>query len=259
MTGIAKADRIAQITAFRDAVRDSKAGVVVVGGGATGVEVAGEIGTDFPNVKCTLINKAALLLRGSTKREKMHKIVEKQLVRMGVRVINDDFVEGLREDYVGEVKTFTTSKGEKIDADVVIICAGGHPNVPYAPDEAKDAKTGALIVNNAMLCEKLSSDPAKPVWALGDCTNYGGRGVSGDAQVAAFTASVKYYDAKGNVEGGPAKYKHKDSESELSLISVGRKGGALSMPFPNKMMGKAMKAKDLGLKYMYNKELGMKV
>ena len=39
-----------------------------------------DIGTDFPNVKCTLINKGALLLQGSASRAKMSKICEKQLV-----------------------------------------------------------------------------------------------------------------------------------------------------------------------------------
>jgi len=37
------------------------------------------------------------------------------------------------------------------------------------------------------------------------------------------------------------------------LISVGRKDGLLSLPFPNNMLGKALKAKDMGVPYIMGK------
>ncbi len=106
----------------------------------------------------------------------MHNIVLKQLVELGVKVITDDNIEGLEEDYVGEPKTFITSKGVEIVADIVLQCAGGRPNVPFPADEAVDEKTMGLTINNAMICEKLGTDATMPVWAVGDCTMYGGRG-----------------------------------------------------------------------------------
>lgn len=57
-----KEERRAEFLAFRDAVLNSKAGVVVIGGGITGTELIAEIATDFDNVKCTLVNKPELLL-----------------------------------------------------------------------------------------------------------------------------------------------------------------------------------------------------
>lgn len=57
-----KDERRAEFLAFRDAVKNSKAGVVVIGGGITGTELIAEIATDFENVKCSLVNKPELLL-----------------------------------------------------------------------------------------------------------------------------------------------------------------------------------------------------
>lgn len=63
--GKSKDERKADFTAFRNAITNSKAGVLVVGGGATGVELVAEVATDFNNVKCTLVNKPQLLLSES--------------------------------------------------------------------------------------------------------------------------------------------------------------------------------------------------
>lgn len=60
--GKTKDERRAEFVAFRDAVKNSKAGVLVVGGGMTGTELIAEVATDFSNVKCTLVNKPELLL-----------------------------------------------------------------------------------------------------------------------------------------------------------------------------------------------------
>lgn len=66
--GKSKDSRKAEFIAFRDAVKNSKAGVLVIGGGTTGVELVAEIATDFTNVKCTLVNKPQLLLSESYQR-----------------------------------------------------------------------------------------------------------------------------------------------------------------------------------------------
>ena len=63
--GKSKVERKAEFTAFRDAIANSKAGVLVIGGGSTGVELIAEVATDYSNVKCTLVNKPKLLLSES--------------------------------------------------------------------------------------------------------------------------------------------------------------------------------------------------
>jgi hypothetical protein len=86
------------------------------------------------------------LLGGSSKRESMHKVVMKQLTKLGINVINGDYIEDVNEDYMGEPKTFTTKKGVRIEADVVIVCVGGRPNVPFPAGDAIDGKTRGLSV-----------------------------------------------------------------------------------------------------------------
>lgn len=183
----------------------------------------------------------------------------KQLTKLGVNVINDDSIEGVSEDYMGEPKTFTTKKSVNIEADVVIMCTGGHPNVPFAAEADIDEKTKGLAVNGAMLCENLGLDPTKPVWAVGDCTQYSGRGGYADDQIPAMSASMVHFEKTGSTKDGPTKYKHKISEECSSLVALGRRGGACSIPFPNKWLGRALKSKDLGLKYVYNGQFKMKV
>ena len=61
-----------------------------------------------------------------------------------------------------------------------------------------------------------------------------------------------YFEKMGTVEAGPMKFKHKPSDLLPSLVSVGRRSGAFTIPFPNKMLGKALlKSKDLGVSYIY--------
>lgn len=189
----------------------------------------------------------------------MHNVVMKQLNTLGVKVITDDYIEDLKEDYIGEPKKFTTKKGVEIDADIVVVCAGGHPNVPFPAGDALDEKTKGLSVNEAMLCEKLGTDATKPVWAVGDCSMFGGRGVFADSQIKALSASITHFEKMGTVVAGPMKYKHKPSDSQASLVSVGRRGGAVTIPFPNKMLGKALKSKDMGVSYVYQKYFKVKV
>lgn len=196
---------------------------------------------------------------GSAKRLGMHKIAMKKLTKLRVKVITGDYIEDLKVDYSGEPKKYTTKKGLEIDADVVVVCVGGHPNVPFPAAGAVDADTKGLSVNAAMLCETLGPDPSKPVWAVGDCTMYGGRGMFADPQIAALSASILHFEKTGSTKAGPMKYKHKAGEQIPSLISLGRRGGAITMPFPNAMLGKALKAKDLGIAYIYNKEFKIKV
>lgn len=255
-TGKSKEERRAQFVAFRDSVKTSK-GVLVVGGGTTGVELASEIATDFPGVKTTLISKSELLLRNTASREKVHTMAMKALKKQGVTVITGDYVEGLKEDYSGEPKTFSTLKGVNIEADLVVICAGGQPCIPFptAP-EAVDDDTRGLVVTNAMLCEKLSDDPTKPIWAVGDCTMYGGRAAFGGAQTAALSASLEHFEMTGSTAGGPSKYSHKDIIP--SLISLGRRDGIATVPFPNHFLAKLFKSKDMMVPFMYKKDFGVK-
>lgn len=202
---------------------------------------------------------AMLRSGGSSKRSSMHKVVMKQLTKLGVRVINDDYIEDVNEDYMGEPKTFTTKKGVPIEADVVIVCVGGRPNIPFAPSDAIDEKSKGLLVNGAMISEHLSVDPSKPVWAIGDCTQYGGRGMFADSQIKALSASMSHFEKSGSTKGGPTTYKHTPSEGCPCLVSIGRRGGAITLPFPNTTLGRALKSKDLGLKFIYKAQFKVKV
>lgn len=255
--GKSKNERINQLKEWNDSVAwvDS---ILIVGGGATGVEVAGEIIEYYPRKSVTILNKAEYLLKGNNSPKKIHKLALRQLEKSGIRVINNDYIEGLREDYIGNEKTFTTKKGNTIKASLVIVCVGSSPRTEFVPKECKEEKCGGIIVDKALV-SRLGSDTHHPVWAIGDCTKYGGRSAFADSQIAALEASIKHFRKHGTVEGGPAKYNHKPSESYPYMVSIGKNGGVMSLPWPNKFLAKALKCGDLGLKFFYNKEFQIKI
>lgn len=252
--GKSRKDRKAQLVSFRSAVRNSEKGVLIVGGGATGVELAGEIATDFPNVKCTLVNRNKLLLAGIAKRSSMHKVAITHLKKLGVNIILGDYVVDISADYTGKPRSFKTKTGKEIVADVAVVCTGGCPNVPFPAEHALDEKTKGLAVNGGMQCERLGLDPSKPVWAVGDCTMYGGRGSFADAQIEALSASIAHFEKYGSARDGPLKYRHKGADNYAGLISLGRNGGACTKPFVNATVGKTLKAGDMGITLIYKND-----
>jgi apoptosis-inducing factor 2 len=85
--------------AFRDNVRAAHTmlkradEVAIVGGGAVGVELAGEISTAFPNKSVTLVSNSPVLIPGYS--AKLSRAVQTQLRRKGVQLRLDTRVDTL--------------------------------------------------------------------------------------------------------------------------------------------------------------------
>ena len=63
--------------------------ITVIGGGASGVEIAGEIATDFPQKDVTLIHSRDTLLEPAV-RPKLRTMVEKQLLDLKVNLVKGE-------------------------------------------------------------------------------------------------------------------------------------------------------------------------
>ena len=98
--------------------------VVLIGGGAVGMELAGEIKDFYPNTHVTLVHRDAELLNASYPK-RFRTSALRRLQRTGTRVILDDSLHAVEPSADG---TVTTTKGEIIKADMVIPCSGGRPN-----------------------------------------------------------------------------------------------------------------------------------
>jgi NADH dehydrogenase len=163
------------------ALGDSKRlNVVVVGAGATGVEVASDARNFIAEIEklhqITPKHVSVTLVEGSTRilptlSPKLGKVAQKRLVDLGVKVVLDTQVQSCSSNEV-------TIAGEKLKADAIIWTAG-FMNNPFFKDHEgvfKLAKNGRVEVDEYL-------QAAKNVYVIGDSaqTQY-----SGMAQTAMF-------------------------------------------------------------------------
>lgn len=94
--------------------------VLIVGGGPTGVELAGEIAVDFPDKKVTIVHKGSRLLEyiGPKASRKTLKWLQTKKVDVKLEQSVD------LDSFSNENKTYQTSLGETIRADTHFLCIG---------------------------------------------------------------------------------------------------------------------------------------
>ncbi|KAF2675738.1 FAD/NAD(P)-binding domain-containing protein [Lentithecium fluviatile CBS 122367] len=149
--------------------------IVIVGGGPTGVETAGEI-AEFRNgkpgwfsaaprkVNITLITATNQLL--PTLSHSVAKIAEKKLKDLGVDVVYNTRAANVSEMEDGRTKVVLTD-GKELEADLYIPAYGVLPNSSWLPPNLLN-ETNYLITNP----QTLRVDLAGPrVYALGDISS----------------------------------------------------------------------------------------
>lgn len=148
---------------YQDLVKHAKS-IALGGGGATGVEAAGELGFEYGKTKdITLITAApelvpdGLIISAS-------KFAEKELKRMHVTVMKG--VKIIDSTTTVEGKTeLTLGNGEKKIVDLYLPTTGNYPNSEYIPKALLDDK-GHVVVD-----EYLRVKNADAAWAVGDISN----------------------------------------------------------------------------------------
>jgi NADH dehydrogenase FAD-containing subunit len=139
--------------------------ILIVGGGPTGVELAGEIAVDFPGKKVTLVHNGSRLLEFIG--PKAGKKSLNWLISKKVEVILEQRVD--LNHLSDEGKTYQTSEGETIRADCHFLCTG----IPLGSAWLKETvlennldKHGRLMVDG-----NLRVKGRKNIFAIGDITN----------------------------------------------------------------------------------------
>ena len=61
--------------------------IVVIGGGAVGLEMAGEIATDFPDKSVTVVHSRDYLVEGDSLRPAFRDGIKDQLTAKGVKLV----------------------------------------------------------------------------------------------------------------------------------------------------------------------------
>jgi NADH dehydrogenase FAD-containing subunit len=152
--------------------------IIIVGGGSTGVESAGEIGElvngrpgwfshPLPKVRITLITAATQLL--PELRPAIGKTAEQKLKKLGVDVLYNTRVADVSPPTTSNSRTtITLAKGDKLEADLYIGASGVTPNSSFLPPALLNER-GYLLTNP----KTLRVDAAGPrVYALGDIASF---------------------------------------------------------------------------------------
>jgi NADH:ubiquinone reductase (H+-translocating) len=153
-----------------DARRKRLLTLVVVGGGFTGVETAGEIVELFrrvlrfykrlrpDEVKMILVEAGPVLLAGLP--PKMGEYARRVLQRRGVEVLTGDGVTAV------DAHGLTLASARRIESETIVWSAGVKPSPTIAKTTLPTTKRGAVETQRDMRVAGLEG-----VWALGDCAS----------------------------------------------------------------------------------------
>ncbi|TMW66521.1 hypothetical protein Poli38472_004286 [Pythium oligandrum] len=145
--------------------------ILIVGGGAVGCEVAGDIATHFPAKSVTLLEGKDKLIGGNTMTNKFLTRVAQALERLRVQIILDETLEeGLTENCF-ERRTLRTNKGREIESDIQLLCAGFSPVglLVKEMDASLVDERGSVRVNAYL---QLDNEKYHHMFALGDVSNH---------------------------------------------------------------------------------------
>src|SRR5829696_5473749 len=162
-------ERFEEVLLIRGDVPESKLTFVVIGGGATGVEVASEIHTlvhenlapDYPNidphrVRIVLLEALPHILPELD--PALRKAARARMVNQRIEVRTNAMAEQITEDCV------KLKGGDNIATENVIWTAGNRPNLGIEADGLPiDVRTGIKVD------EYLRVEGHQNVWAIGDC------------------------------------------------------------------------------------------
>ncbi|EKM54713.1 uncharacterized protein PHACADRAFT_185597 [Phanerochaete carnosa HHB-10118-sp] len=196
--------------------------VVIAGGGAVGIELAGEIIDAYPNTKVTLVHSGTRLLN-DVYPDKFRKSMEQKVLSRGVTLINQDYIDVFPEPL--HTTDIVTRGGKTIKGvDLVIQAFGSKPNTGVINTLGSDVLTEAGYVKVKPTLE-LQSHPG--VYAAGDIIDWRQQKQAGKT---GGYASIIAPNIVSFLKGQPQEKVYKGT-SEKIVITFGRSHGASYFDF----------------------------
>jgi len=208
------------VSQWREKIRDAP-DIVIVGGGAVGVELSGEIRDGYPDKKVTIVHAQDNLLNDAYP-AKYRNRVKAGVAARNVNLVLGQFVAEFPPSGSGEL---VFKSGEKLNAGLVVVTSGPKPNTDFI---GKSLGPDVLTETKLVKVEKtlqVSSHPA--IFAVGDIIDWkeqkqaakaNGHGPVVAANVLSFLA------------GRPVR-KEYGGLPEAIMITNGKSGGAGYLPF----------------------------
>ncbi|HYF98272.1 MAG TPA: NAD(P)/FAD-dependent oxidoreductase [Coxiellaceae bacterium] len=213
----------------------SELNIAIVGGGATGVELAAELqssiqqalrygksvnGIENPAIQITIIESASRLLSGLP--EEISRNVHQELEKKGIKVLVSEKVKSVDDQYVYTEK-------QSIKAGLKLWAAGIKISEVFKEAGLKINNLGQLLVK-----QNLQSVEDDGIFALGDCASCpqeGGKTVPPRAQAAHQEAKLLAQSLKRYLDGQSLlNYVYRDRGSLISLSQTNSIGQWMGSP-----------------------------
>ncbi|CAF1301992.1 unnamed protein product [Adineta steineri] len=214
--------------------------ILIIGGGPVGIELAGEIATDFPLKDITLVHSSTTLLYPNVFKQELYTRLQEGLERLGVKVVLNDRVDlgtttyaHQHEKFIEGDQTFLTTKGKiDIKTDLTFVCTGAHVNnksLKAGPlvAELDPNKEGRLNVNEYLQVKGYTN-----IFAIGDISSKEDKLAFLAGKQAEYVASfITRVELK---KGMPEEYR--PLKYPGMFVTLGRNGGAGQMPSKGAMI-----------------------
>ncbi|KAG0305771.1 hypothetical protein BGZ98_003601 [Dissophora globulifera] len=256
---LASADAVAATNQTRADLIKSK-NVVIIGGGACGCELAGEIKTAFPDKTVTIVHSGANLVDYEGFASSFKSAAKKHLEGLGVAVVLNERanIEGLSSENsirVGSA-TITTKDGKKIESDMQFFTIGNQVDTSYIsslkPEGVEEFDASTLVDQERHVLKirktmQLSNEAFPHIFAVGDCTDFSKVAVGVACTYTAPTVAKNIFQL---ISSGPkAKLANGSVPGGLMILSTGPTTGITALPLFGSKFGnffsKALKSKDL--------------
>ena len=250
-----RAGLMAQYRAFAAHVaRDGAGGVLIVGGGVSGVEMAGEVATDCPHVKVTLVHGGEHLTPFAPA---LGRVCLASLQKLGVDVVLGDRVDA-EDALLDAPRDYVTRGGRTIPGVTAVVdCTGikGY-NTEFLPAAALDAQ-GRVRTAPTLLVPALA-EPGRPVFCCGDCADRcEQKFIAAMASAQSVAKGIREFCRTGRVTAKA----NVTPMGNFAILSIGRKEGAANLPFATgwafNCLGRWAKAKDMMVPWMLKDQMGI--
>ena len=207
-----------------DPASDATVDIVIVGGGATGVELAAELHMsadslamyglevfDAKRLRTVLVEAGPRILPALP--EKLAAAARTELEAIGVRVFTDEMVTAATAGGI------VTKRGDVIAADLMVWAAGGVKGAGFMHEIGGLETTRG---NQIVVRPTLQTTRDERIFAIGDCASYvppgATRPVPPRAQTAHQMADIAYHNIRAMIAGKTLKpFMYQDHGSVVSL------------------------------------------
>ncbi|PPQ95122.1 hypothetical protein CVT25_011665 [Psilocybe cyanescens] len=193
--------------------------IVLVGAGAVGIELAGEIADIYPNKSITIIQAAGMVLN-KTYPDRFRRAVESRLIARKINIVYGEYIENTQIEK-GALKT---KSGKYIKADLVLSTVGPKPNTEFI---GKSLGGGTLTDNGFVRVQPTLQLRKHPrVYVVGDAVDYPEQK---QYMKAISQANIVAANITASIQNKPLSlYK---GSTEIIVITVGKNGGVAYFNF----------------------------